>query len=69
MAAQVECYRCGVYVLHGLAMCPDCALELAERIQQLEDELRAIKADPFRLIREMGAHDVQEFYTEEAGHE
>lgn len=65
MAAQTECYRCGTYVSHGLVTCSGCTKVLVDRIQQLEDELRAIKADPFKLIREMGAHDTSEFYTKE----
>lgn len=65
MAAMTECYRCGTYVSHGLVACQGCTKILVDRIQQLEDELRAIKADPFKLISEMGAHDVREFYTEE----
>lgn len=65
MAAPTECYRCGAYVLHGIVACPDCTKALIDRIQQLEDELRAVKADPFKVIREMGAHDTREFYMED----
>lgn len=28
----------------------------------IEDELATIKADPFKAIREMGYHDVEQFY-------
>jgi hypothetical protein len=71
MSQTPECNRCGIYVHAGPVCCFDCYSKLLDQIRELQNtvqdlstKLAAYKADSFKAVREMGHHDVAQYYTD-----